>query len=181
MGLKALKWIRVVTAAMLVTMVYYFAGYRLVYFMLMHGAKADAAFVMQSKVASLQTISFTAKEYNALQWTDKNKEFSWHEQLYDIASVSKSGNNYVLKVYADKNETMWAKALNNFVKEVFPATEKSSKSAENLMSAFQKEYMPVEKLNLGMHAPLLLIYPLSDSKPVVENMNADIWHPPALC
>ncbi len=169
------------TATLLVTMVYYFAGYRLVYFMLMHGAKTDASFVIKNKNVSLQTISVTAPEYNKLQWTDKGKEFSYNGSLYDIVSFTKSGKNYILKVYADKNETRWARALSDFVKQVFPATEKSSKNAENLMSAFQKDYMPVEKLNVHNDTTAFNLYHISGSNPVTENVNADIWHPPALC
>lgn len=162
-------------------MVYYFAGYRLVYFMLMHGAKAKAAFAIKDKSTSLQAVSFTVAEYNELQWTEKNKEFSFHGQLYDIVQILKTGDKYTLKVYADKNETKWAKALNDFVKQVFPAADKNSKNAESMMSAFQKEYMPMGKLNINVQTETGNVYLSSDNMPVTANMNADIWHPPAFC
>src|SRR5579859_4035111 len=96
-------WVRTVAITLCIAMVYYFAGYRLVYSFVMHSAKAEASFAIQHNGA-ITTITLSDKEFANLNWTDKNKEFSTNGQLYDLVSITKSGNVHILQVYDDKNE-----------------------------------------------------------------------------
>jgi hypothetical protein len=176
---KLNAWVRAMAITLLIAMVYYFAGYRIVYSIVMHDAKEDAAFAMKHH-GTFSSIILTAKEYSKLSWTEKGKEFNYNGQLYDMVSVEKSGDSYTLKVYEDKNETHWAKAMNDFVKFIFPSDQNQKQDpAEGFISAFQKEYTPLEKVKIGYapettkviydtnrctHSSLLLIKP--------------IWHPP---
>src|SRR5581483_5130746 len=137
-------WIRAIAVTLLVAMVYYFAGYRIVYSIVMHSAKEDAAFAIHHH-GVLADLSLSAAEYANLSWIEKNKEFTYNGQLYDLVASEKSGDSIVLKVYDDKNEARWAKAMNDFVKVLFPSGKtQNTDPAEGFMTAFQKEYTPLE-------------------------------------
>lgn len=175
-------WIRTIAVTLVIAMVYYFAGYKLVYSFVMHNAKAEASFAIKHN-GSIVNMTLSDKEYANLGWTDKNKEFSLNGQLYDLVSITKSGNSYILQVYNDKNETRWAKAMNDFVKFLFPDNHgKKPMHAEGLLSAFQKEYTPLQKVTV-VYTP--------ETKNSSHIVNGDIcpstllikpiWHPPASC
>ncbi len=173
-------WIRAVAVTLLIAMVYYFAGYRIVYSIVMHGAKDDAAFAIKHH-GTLTKLTITGAEYTNLSWTEKNKEFTYNEQRYDLVGVQKSGDSVVLTVYNDKNETHWAKAMNDFVKELFPSEKsKNTDPAEGFMSAFQKEYTPLEKVKIG-YAPetTKVFYDTERSTRIPLLIIKPIWHPPA--
>lgn len=174
-------WIRTVAATMLVAMVYYFAGYKLVYIALTHNARQEASNALKNKNVVLEKLSLKESEYNTLTWTEGHKEFMHKGQLYDIVSVTKLGNTYLVQAYSDKNETQWVKALNNFVKQLFPSTSNSNKTAESIIVAFQKEYMPTSVMCIiSPDATLIKQY----SQPMnIANLCSDtsIWHPPTCC
>ena len=177
-GIKT--WIRTVAVALLIAMVYYFAGYRIVYSIVMTGAKEDAAFAIKHHGA-LNRLTMSCKEYAGLSWTEKNKEFTYNGQLFDMVSMQKSGDSVILTVYNDKNETRWAKAMNDFVKELFPSEKnKNTDPAEGFMSAFQKEYTPLEKVKIG-YAPetTKVFYDTERSTRIPLLLIKPIWHPPA--
>ena len=177
-GIKT--WIRAVAVTLLIAMVYYFAGYRIVYSIVMHGAKEDAAFAIKHH-GTLGKLTISAAEYANLGWTEKNKEFTYNEQRYDLVSMQKSGDSVVLTVYNDKNETRWGKAMNDFVKELFPSEKsKNTDPAEGFMSAFQKEYTPLEKIKIG-YAPetTKVFYDTERSSRIPLLISKPIWHPPA--
>jgi len=173
-------WIRTVAVALLLAMMYYFAGYRIVYSLVMHDAKHEAAFAMKSE-GSLTNITLSAKEYAGIKWTEKGKEFSYNGSLYDLVSSQKNGNLVVLHVYCDRNETRWAKAMNDFVKYLFPSPAAKQIPAEGFLSAFQKEYTPMQKANV-------VYYPSTSE--IVFNTDVNnqpsalllkpIWHPPSI-
>lgn len=174
-------WIRLVAATMLVAFVYYFAGYRLFSYILTLHAKSEAALVIKNK-SSVETLTMSTEEFSQLKWTEDGKEFTLDGQLYDISSVTKTDNGYVLKVYFDKNETGLVKSLHDFVKELFPADNtKDSKDAEGFMSAFQKEYLQVNKFQLTSPSAISLIN-YSDSFTIPAQISGSgVWHPPAVC
>jgi hypothetical protein len=174
--------VRITAVALLLAMVYYFAGYRIVYSLVMNNAKEEASFAMKSQ-GSLTNINFSAKEFAGIKWTEKNKEFDYNGELYDLAGIQKNGASFTLHVYCDKNETHWAKAMNDFIKCIFPVGHNNGPvQAEGFLSAFQKEYVPMHKTviaycpasaknahctaDIKNHRTLLLLKP--------------IWHPPSI-
>ena len=176
--------LRMIAATLLFAMVYYVAGYRVVYFVIMHGAKSDAAMAIKLDKASLENLAFNTKEYSKLKWIESGKEFSYKGQLYDVVSNSNAEGNYSLQVYADKNETRWAQALNDFVKQFFPSNSsdcEKGKNAEAMVSAFQKEYTPLTTLKVRSPETQPKIYFSSNREIICVDGPSDIWHPPTLC
>jgi len=166
---------------MLVAFVYYFAGYRLVSYLLTMQAKYEAASVIHED-SSLKTITLSASDFNSLQWTEEGKEFSYEGQLYDMSSLVKTDNGYMLKVYYDKKESHLTQAGSDFIKILFPSdNNKESKDGEGLLSLFQKEYLSVDKLQLNSPAG----YRISNYSHTFfitgHNFGSGVWHPPANC
>lgn len=174
-------WIRSVAVTLLIALVYYFAGYRLVYSFIMHSAKKEASFAMRHN-AKFSDMALSASEYANIKWTDKGKEFVLKGQLYDVVSIQKSGSTYILKVYQDRNETRWAKAMNDVVKFLFPAPHsKKNSCAEGLLSAFQKEYTPLQKVEVGFMPEVKNICYPERGQAFSRLLIKPIWHPPATC
>ena len=172
-------WIRTVAVTMLFAMVYYFAGYRIVYFMLTKDAKSYAWAAMKNKNTVLQKLVMNKADYNKLEWTEGGKEFSTNGQLYDVVSISKVGTSYAIEVYVDKNETQWVKALNDFVKQIFPADNtKSNKNVESVISAFQSEYLPINKVNVASPDVTYTVHYSHTLNMAALCHSSAIWHPP---
>ncbi|HXB13832.1 MAG TPA: hypothetical protein VNZ45_17720 [Bacteroidia bacterium] len=175
-------WMRTIAVTLLIAMLYYFAGYRLVYSLIIHGAKEDAAFAIGHKQALVKELELTASEYSMLKWTDKDKEFTFNDQLYDIVSIQQTDGKYIMQVYADKNETGWVNAMNTFIKGAFSThSGKGMDNAESLSSAFQKEYTPTGHIRVG-HVPETKTVQYSDTeRHSSTQLKKPIWHPPACC
>ncbi len=173
-------WMRSVAVTLLIAMLFYFAGYRLVYSIIIHGAKEDASFAISHKQALVKELELTASEYSLLKWTEKDKEFSFNDQLYDIVSIQQTDGKYIIQVYADKNETGWVNAMNTFIKGVFSTHQgKGMDNAESLSSAFQKEYTPTGHMKLD-HVPETKTVQYSDTeRHISTQLKKPIWHPPA--
>ncbi len=163
-------------------MIYYFAGYRLVYFALTSTAKSEAASVMKNNASAPGKLVMDETTFNTLKWTNGNKEFLYMGQLYDIENITKASGKYTLEVYADKNETQWVKAFDNFVKLLFPSDfSKGAKNIESIISAFQKEYQPINKVCILPPATAhTTLYSYVLNIPSIFRYS-DIWHPPAIC
>jgi hypothetical protein len=178
-------WVRTIAVTLLFAMLYYVAGYRVVSFLIIHSAKSEAAMAMKFDKASLQTIAFNSTEYSKLKWIEADKEFSYKGQLYDIVSSSKAGSGYNIQVYVDKNETRWAQALHDFVKQFFPTNNtdcnKGMKNAEAMVSAFQKEYTPLCSLKIRLPEKRQKIYFSSERDALCIVAPSGIWHPPTRC
>jgi hypothetical protein len=175
-------WVRSIAVAMLFAMTYYFAGYRIVYFMLTKDAKSYASVEMKKKNVVLEKLQFDKTEYSKIKWTEGNKEFSYNGQLYDVVSISNADGIYSVEVYADKNETQWVKALNDFVKQLFPAdNSKSNKNVESVISAFQNEYLPLNTIKVMSPDVTYTVHPSHNVKVASLCTDTSIWHPPTLC
>ena len=174
-------WIRTVAATLLFAMVYYFAGYRLIYFMITADARYEASLAMKNKETVLEKITFPQSEYNKLKWAEGNKEFVSNGQLYDVVSITKSNNEYVAEVYCDKNETQWVKALHNFVKQLFPSNNKSDKHTESIITAFQKEYIPLNVVHTATPDVTYVKQYLHTVNSSSRYPDKGIWHPPSGC
>jgi len=180
MKLRFPLWMRTIAVTLLIALIYYFAGYRLVYSLIIHGAKEDASFAIEHKQGIIKELDFSSAEYALLKWTDKDKEFSLNDQLFDIISIQQIGGKYILQVYADKNETRWVKALNTFIKGIFPTHPgKGMDNAETLSSALQKEYTPPGHVRVGLVPETKTVQYADTQSHTSTQVKKPIWHPPA--
>lgn len=164
-------------------MVHYMAGYRLMYSLGILYAKDEAQKCMVEKNSHIQKLTLSASDYDALKWTEKNKEFTLDNQMYDVRSIQKSGDNYIITVYSDNVETGWIASLHNYEKELFQPDKstKGTKSAEDIMSSFQKEYTPASEFNLHIFSSTGHIQPIVAVQQQPLQISDNIWHPPTNC
>jgi hypothetical protein len=173
---------RYVSIVIISAMFYCFSGYRAVYLFFIKGAQANAEYSIKNGIGNNLLLTFNSAEYTSINWKEKGKEFLYQEQLFDVAGIQKSGNNYILQVYSDVNETRWIKALNEYVKEIFsPRRSEGMNHAESLFTAFQKEYPPLSGLKIIRCTEQEEI-----SHPVFKGHESfipvkPVWHPPACC
>lgn len=167
---------------LLFAMFHYVAGYRLLYSLGIIYSKMQAKECMADKTG-IKKITFSASGYNTLKWTQKNKEFSFHKQMYDVMEIQKTGNNYVMAVYADNPETKLVAALHQYENELFHPDQstKSSKSAEDIMSSFQKEYLATSDFKIHLFAFNQLFLFNRDVQQHHVQIPDNIWHPPLGC
>lgn len=172
--------LRTMAVSMTIAMLYYFAGYRIVYSFVIHDAKEDADFAIHHE-APLTKMTFSVSEYNELKWTEKGKEFSLNKQFYDVVSIQKSGNTYTMEVYSDENETRWVEAMNDFINFIFRTDTNKTNHAESLLSAFQKEYTLLSKIKVAYIPDTKNIFYSYNSTSYSVLLIKPIWHPPASC
>jgi len=164
-------------------MFHYVAGYRLMYSLGILYSKEEAKSYISEKNNTLQKLTLTASDYNSLKWSEENKEFSFNNQMYDVTGIQKAGDNYILTVYTDDKETGWVSSLHNFEKQLFHPDQsaKGAKSAENIMSSFQKDCTPASDFKINIFAFTGLFQPEAAVQQHPLQVSDNIWHPPAGC
>jgi hypothetical protein len=168
---------------LLFAMFHFMIGYRLVYSLGILYAKEQAKELIVEKSTNIKELKLTLSDYNSLKWTEKNKEFCFNNEMYDVAGIEKSGEGYIIKVFCDNMETGWAISLCNYEKELFHPDQstKGAKSAEDIMLSFQKDYIPPSEFKTPVFSYTLGVYPvLSIQKPSLL-ISKIIWHPPYNC
>ena len=174
-------YVRAIAFIMLVAMFHYVAGYRLMYSLGILYAKEQAKECMVEK-SNIQKLTLSAADFNSLKWTEHNKEFSFNNEMYDVTGIQKSGDNYIITVYTDDKETGWVSSFHNFEKEMFHSDQsnKGAKSAEDIMSSFQKEYTTVSEFTINIFATGLS-QPAFDAQQHPQQISHTIWQPPVNC
>jgi len=184
MKLRPPVYVRAIATVMLFAMFHYMIGYRLMYSLGILYAKDEAKECMVEKKDNIQKVTLSAADYNSLKWTETNKEFSLNNEMYDVVSIQKTGNNYVVTVYCDDNETGWVASFHNYEKELFHPDQstKGTKSAEDVMLSFQKDFTPPTEFKINIFASVGL------SQPIIiclgahpQQISNNIWHPPINC
>lgn len=175
-------YVRATAMVMLFAMFHYMMGYRLMYSLGILYAKDEAKECMVEKKANTQQLTISASDYSSLKWTEKGKEFSLNNEMYDIVSIEKSGDDYVITVYGDIKETGWVASLHSYEKELFhpDQTTKGAKSAEDVMASFQKDYTPASEFKINIFAsPGLIQVTIAVQQQPLQISNS-IWHPPTI-
>lgn len=175
-------YVRAIAFIMLFAIFHYVAGYRFMYSLGILYAKEQAKECMVEKNNSLQKLTLSAADYNSLKWTEDTKEFTLNNEMYDVTSIQKIGDSYIVTVYTDDKETGWVSSFHNFEKEIFHSDQsnKGAKSAEDVMSSFQKEFTTVSEFKINIFATWLL-QPIFDAQQHPQQIPNNIWHPPVNC
>ena len=175
--------VRAIAFIMLFAMLHYVAGYRLLYSLGVIYTKSEAKECM-SKKSDIKKLILSVSDYNSLKWTEENKEFSFHNEMYDVMNIQKTGKTYVVTIYADDPETEVASALHHFENELFHPDQpnKTSKSAEDILSSFQKDCTPPSGFNMHLVATTGNNNFIIDARQKhLPKVFKAIWHPPASC
>jgi len=176
-------YVRATAIVLLIAMFHYVAGYRLMYSLGILYAKEDAKACMTQENGNTKKITFSVSDFNSLKWNEQNKEFLFHNEMYDVKTMQKSGNTYIVYAYQDNIETEIITALNNLEKELFhpDQTSKGAKSAENIMSSFQKDCTAASEFKINMYVLSGLLQSGFVAQQNSLQVFNTIWHPPASC
>jgi len=180
MKVKFPTYIRTVAMVMLFAMFHYVAGYRLLYSLGIIYTKDEAKECMVEK-NNIKKLTFSAADYASLKWSEENKEFSFHNQMYDVVSIQKSGNSYTVTAYSDDPETELITAFHHFESELFhpDQSNKGAKSAEDVLSAFQKDFTPPSEFKINISSLHRITYHEVAVQQHPLQITDNIWHPPA--
>jgi hypothetical protein len=170
---------RTMAIVMLFAMFHYVAGYRLMYSLGILYAKDEAKTCMTDQ-NNIKKFTLSSPDYNSLKWTEEKKEFSINNQMYDLVNVQKSGYIYTITAYVDDPETELITALHHFESELFhpDQSNKGAKSAEDVMSAFQKDCTPVSEFKINVFTLTKLFQPVVAVQQHPLKISDNIWHPP---
>ncbi len=83
-------------------------------------------------------LKFSIAEYHKINWKKQNKEFIYHNNLYDIKSIKILNNKIIIKCVSDNKETSFFKKLNLFVDNFVASNSLSKNQKNNLKLIFFK-------------------------------------------
>lgn len=171
-----------VTSILLAFMfIVYLGGIQMVYWVKMSVHKEETETMIRShEVATNSTVkfSFTSEEYGALPWSERNKEFLYQGQHYDIIGLQYCSDEIVVTCYIDKDETSLVEAFSGFVKKMFASPQHNNDNGGSMANSLCKEYMPSDPLVAFFYERQLTSV---EARCMLVNMtpyHADIWHPP---
>ncbi len=173
---------RFISIILLTALVFSFSAFRLVYQFIIKSAKDEATFTMKTCQSGIQELRMTHQEYSALSWRENGKEFASNGQLYDVMAIHRSGNQYLIMVYADKNETRWVNALNRYLKDIFSMNRNNnSDRTEGFFYSLQKEYPPLSSFIFNCCIESKTLYFANFKVFVPSPAVMPVWHPPVSC
>lgn len=175
---------RKITSVLLtLTFVLYLGGVQVMYWIKMSVCEQESQELIQKNNLSntdTKTFSFSPADYKSLAWSEKNKEFTYQGQRYDIIGMQFFSDEIIVKCYSDKDETTLIDAFSGFIKKMFSSPQHNNDNNTDIASNIYKEYLPAELLKPS-YFPRVLIFTMA--KCVLVNVYAkvdDIWHPPTL-
>jgi hypothetical protein len=175
---------RKITSILLaLTFVLYLGGMQVLYWVKISVHKQETATMIQhNNVAKDKTakFSFTSTEYNSIAWSERNKEFSFQGQRYDIIGIQYCSDEVIVTCYADKDETSLADAFSGFIKKMFAAPQHNSDSGNGMANSLCKEYMPSDPLLAFFYEQQLTSIKARCMLVNIAPYHANIWHPPTL-
>lgn len=176
-------YVRAIAIVMLLAMFHYMVGYRLMYSLGILYAKNEAKECMANKTIGTKRLALSPTDYNSLKWTEKGQEFSFNNEMYDVVGIQKCGDIYTITAYTDNPETELVTAFHNFESELFhpDQTAKGTKSAENILASFQKDFTPASEFRIHIFPSTGLLKPSISIQEYSINAPNSIWHPPAIC
>lgn len=77
---------------------------------LLHRASFQS-YVKAGGANDLTVFVFSKEEFDGLNWTEKEREFSLNEKMFDVASIERSGDEYVVTCKHDVVESLVVNAF----------------------------------------------------------------------
>jgi hypothetical protein len=175
---------RIAAIFLTLTFVLYLGGMQLMYWVKIDNAKRDATATIlrhSAKAVDTKDFSFTTSQYNSLSWLDKNKEFIFDGQHYDIAGIEYLSGSIKVSCYNDNEETEIANAFQKFSNKLFSTHQQSNSSDNDVLSKITKEYLPLNPVLVQPKIEKSISIITKENTPTLSLLTADIWHPPSIC
>ena len=144
--------------------------------------KQSAALINDHKTSidNTSSFSFTPSQYSALDWSERNREFTYNGKHFDIIYLDFYSDEIKVTCLDDSRETSLIDDFTGFMKRMFSQSQSSNDNNNDITSKICKEYLP----NLSIK-PSFFFHVITTIKADCVLVNpcaliADIWHPPSL-
>jgi hypothetical protein len=159
----------------------YMCGIEVFYSFRINAAKKESLDLIDNQstpASNITALSFNPEQYNNLNWLERNKEFTYNGNHYDIIGLEFYSDEIKVTCYDDSRETSLVNEFEGFMKKMFSPYQKQGSDNNDMANKLCKEYLPMQSIN-----PLLFFHVVSTIKAECVLVNshaliADIWHPP---
>ena len=161
----------------------YLGGIQVYYSVKMNAVKKQSSYLTASHKIPLDNtvrLSFSPNQYSQLNWSERNKEFTYNGRHYDIINIDFYSDEVTLTCYDDSKETDLTKMFDGFMNKMFSHSQSSDNSTNDLASKLCKEYLP------NISTPQLFFFHVTTTIKadcVLVNHHAliaDVWRPPSM-
>jgi hypothetical protein len=144
--------------------------------------KQSAALISNHKIQLDNTVSFsfTPSQYQSLNWSERNKEFTYNEEHYDIVSIDFYSDEIKVVCFDDSNETGVVSEFTGFMKRMFSQSQSSDNSNNDMASKICKEYLPNQNISQLFFFHVITTIQADCVLVNRHALVADIWRPPSL-
>jgi hypothetical protein len=126
------------------------------------------------------TFSFTPSQYQSLNWSERNKEFTYNGKHYDIISLDFYSDEIKAICYDDSNETSLIDEFSGFMKRMFSQGQSSDNSNNDMAGKICKEYLPNQNISQLFFFHVITTIQADCVLVNRHALIADIWRPPSL-
>lgn len=175
---------RIVSIFLTLTFMLYLGGIQLLYWIRIDTARHNATVFIQEhygEQGASQQLVFTDSQYNSLQWSEKNKEFVFQGQRYDIANITHNPKGVKIDCYKDNEETDIANDFHYFTERLFNTHQNSGTNENDVISKITKEYLPFATIVSQHDFPIEKSFIIEENYPIIVSPVSNIWHPPTIC
>lgn len=174
---------RIAAIFLTLTFLLYLGGIQLMYWVKIDAAKHNAAALIKNKKCNESTTEFilTSSQYNALNWSDRNKEFIVDGQRYDITAIEYVSGGIKITCYQDSPETEVVSAFQKFAERFFSSHQQSGNTDTDVLSKITKEYLPLNIVLAPESTISSFAFVISEKSYSSLLSIANIWHPPLNC
>jgi len=165
------------------TFVLYLGGIQMAYWLRMSAHKQETQFSIRHNQVSKDNsvkFSFTSEQYNSLAWSEKNKEFSYQGQRYDIIGMQYCSDEIIVTCFSDKEETNLVNAFSGFIKNLFSSPLHTNDKTPDIANTLCKEYLPSEPSSPFLFSHVLISIKAGCVLVNVSGQIDSIWRPPTL-
>ena len=117
---------------------------------------------------TLQRIFFSPAEFEKITWIDKNKEFEYGRNLYDVSRIEKNKNGFIIHCENDNWEEEFISLF---------STWKCNKTQDGKIKFIFQPMFLAEKISLAFTGFVIDI-PFSDSQPVCPPSHSHGFYTP---
>jgi hypothetical protein len=162
---------------------FYLGGIEVFYTLKMSVVKRQSAEGISNHKISLNntcTFSFTPSQYSNLNWSERNKEFTYNGKHLDIISLAFYTDEIKVVCFDDSNETSLVDEFTGFMKKMFSQGSSSDNSNNDMANKICKEYLPNPTVPQSYF--FHVITTIKANCVLVNHYApiAGIWHPPSL-
>ncbi|MGP8214319.1 MAG: hypothetical protein ACLQQ4_02015 [Bacteroidia bacterium] len=161
----------------------YLGGLQLFYSLKIEAAKQQSSDLIKSHQITLDNtcrFSFTPDQYEALNWSERNKEFTYNGKHFDIIGIEFYSDKIKVTCFDDSNETSMVAEFTGFMRRMFSQNQSSNDNNNDIANKICKEYLPNLSITQDFFFHVITTIKADCVLVSPSALVADIWHPPSV-